>query len=158
YMSPEQANGKTTDQRADLFSLGSVLYAMCTGYAPFRASSSLAVLKKVCDEHPRPIRDLNPEIPDWLVAIVGKLMAKEPQDRFQSAAEVASLLGQHLAHLQQPAQVPQLAGITRPSQAMPANRPVKRSWGLPVAFVVAPFVLGIFLLGALAILKLDERI
>src|SRR5439155_5228175 len=93
YMSPEQAGGKVVDHRADLFSLGGVMYAMCTGYAPFRASSSMAVLKKVCDESPRPIRDLNGEIPEWLVAIVEKLMAKEPGERFKSAAEVASLLG-----------------------------------------------------------------
>src|SRR5207302_7906007 len=55
YMSPEQAEGKAIDQRTDLFSLGSVMYAMCTGRAPFRASGSLAVLKRVCEEVPTPI-------------------------------------------------------------------------------------------------------
>src|SRR5438132_1822668 len=54
YMAPEQAEGKTVDQRTDLFSLGSVLYAMCTGRAPFRASGSMAVLKRVCEEPPTP--------------------------------------------------------------------------------------------------------
>jgi tRNA A-37 threonylcarbamoyl transferase component Bud32 len=120
YMSPEQASGKSVDHRADLFSLGGVLYAMCTGYAPFRASSSMAVLKKVCDEAPRPIQQLNSEVPDWLVAIVDKLMAKDPKDRFQSAQEVASLLGQHLAHMQQPAVFPEPPGVMRP--APPAKK------------------------------------
>src|SRR3954470_30672 len=49
YMSPEQGRGEPVDQRADLFSLGSVLYAMCTGRPPFRADSSVAVLKRVCE-------------------------------------------------------------------------------------------------------------
>src|SRR5215471_8268613 len=88
YMSPEQAEGKAIDQRSDLFSLGSVLYAMCTGRAPFRASGSMAVLKRVCEETPTPIRETNPEVPDWLAAIIDRLHAKDPAQRFQSAAEV----------------------------------------------------------------------
>ncbi|MFL5244561.1 MAG: serine/threonine-protein kinase [Gemmataceae bacterium] len=106
YMAPEQAAGEPVDQRADLFSLGSVLYAMCTGRVPFRAITTLAVLKRVCEDTPRPIRESNPEVPDWLAAIVAKLHAKDAADRFQSAAGVADLLGQHLAHLQQPSAVP----------------------------------------------------
>ncbi|HEV3144077.1 MAG TPA: protein kinase, partial [Gemmataceae bacterium] len=144
YMSPEQASGKPVDHRADLFSLGGVLYAMCTGYAPFRASSSMAVMKKVCDETPRPIKDLNPEIPDWLAAIVEKLMAKDPKDRFQSAQEVASLLGQHLAHLQQPAVFPEPPGVARPKAAVavPEGPPPPR-WLLPalLASIIVPFLL-----------------
>ncbi len=92
YMSPEQALGGKLDQRSDLFSLGSVLYLMCTGRPPFRAPSSYAVLKRVVEEQPRPIREVIPEIPSWLVAIVDKLHAKKPQDRFESAAKVAELL------------------------------------------------------------------
>jgi serine/threonine protein kinase len=142
YMSPEQANGKTVDHRADLFSLGGVLYAMCTGYAPFRASSSMAVLKKVCDETPWPIRDLNPDIPEWLVAIVDKLMAKDAKDRFQTASEVAGLLGQNLAHLQLPSPVamPQRVEPPRPPSA-PTTRPAKPSLVLPILLIVAPLIL-----------------
>jgi serine/threonine protein kinase len=100
YMAPEQARGETLDHRADLFSLGSVLYAMCTGVPPFRATTTMGVLKKVSDESPKPIKDINPEIPDWLVAVIDKLHAKDPADRYQSATEVANELGQHLAQLQ----------------------------------------------------------
>jgi serine/threonine-protein kinase len=106
YMSPEQAEGKPVDHRSDLFSLGSVLYAMCAGRAPFRAIGSMAILKRVCEETPTPIREINPEIPDWLAAIVAKLQAKDPAERYQTAAEVAEILGQHLAHLQHPSLVP----------------------------------------------------
>jgi WD40 repeat protein len=101
YMSPEQAGGDPVDQRTDLFSLGSVLYTMCTGRAPFRASGMMAVLKRVCEDTPRPIRDINPEIPDWLVEIITRLHAKDPAERLQAAAEVAELLSAHLAVLQQ---------------------------------------------------------
>jgi serine/threonine-protein kinase len=106
YMSPEQAKGDPVDLRTDLFSLGSTLYAMCAGHAPFRAESAWAVLRRVCDEPPRPLREVNPDVPEWLADIITKLHAKEPTGRFQSAAEVAELLGQWLSHLQQPATVP----------------------------------------------------
>ncbi|MFL5340639.1 MAG: protein kinase domain-containing protein [Gemmataceae bacterium] len=153
YMAPEQARGESVDGRADLFSLGAVTYAMCTGYAPFRASSSMAVLKKVCDEAPRAIAELNPEIPDWLIAIVEKLMAKDPKERFQTAAEVASLLGQHLAHLQQPAVFPQPSQIAR--QFSYNSQPPARSWAMPIVLILAPIILMVVLAAALSILELD---
>lgn len=103
FMSPEQAQGHPIDSRSDLFSLGSVLYAMCTGRPPFRAETPLAMLRRVADDAPRPIREVNQEIPDWLEAIVLKLLAKSPAERFRSAEEVGSLLNQHLVYLQNPA-------------------------------------------------------
>ena len=66
YMSPEQARGESVDQKSDLFSLGSVLYALCTGRPPFRADSSYGVMRRISDSAPTPIRELNPDIPDWL--------------------------------------------------------------------------------------------
>ncbi|TWU02494.1 protein kinase domain-containing protein [Stieleria varia] len=104
YMSPEQARAEKIDHRSDLFSLGSVLYAMCTGHPPFRAESSFSVLRLITDKHPRPIRETNPDIPDWLCAIIQKLMAKDADDRFDSAKEVAELLEKCVAHVQQPLQ------------------------------------------------------
>jgi WD40 repeat protein/serine/threonine protein kinase len=106
YMSPEQANGEQVDHRSDLFSLGSVLYTLCAGHAPFRANTTMAVLMRVCEDTPRPLREVNPEVPDWLAAIIAKLHAKSPAERYQSAAEVAELFGRHLAHLQQPGTTP----------------------------------------------------
>jgi serine/threonine protein kinase len=102
YMAPEQARGETVDPRCDLFSLGSVLYAMCTGVPPFRSSSTPAVLRQVSDHEPRAIRSLNSDVPEWLEALIARLMAKDPAQRFQSAAEVATLLEAYLAHVRQP--------------------------------------------------------
>src|SRR5262249_37585576 len=63
YMSPEQAEGLPIDHRSDLFSLGTVLYTMCTGRTPFRASGTHAVLKRVIDASPRPIREITTRYP-----------------------------------------------------------------------------------------------
>jgi eukaryotic-like serine/threonine-protein kinase len=102
YMAPEQARGEAIDYRTDLFSLGSVLYALCTGHSPFRAETTMGVLHRICKETPRPIQETNPEIPLWLSAIVGRLHAKNPAKRYSSAAEVAEILQRHLARLQSP--------------------------------------------------------
>jgi serine/threonine protein kinase/WD40 repeat protein len=117
YMSPEQADGRPLDYRSDLFSLGSILYALCTGGPPFRASGMMAVMKRVSEDTPRPLREVNPDVPDWLEALIARLHAKEPADRFQTAAEVAELLGRHLTQLQQPSPetAPQPEGETRTS-------------------------------------------
>src|SRR5262249_32817412 len=101
YMSPEQARGEPLDPRADLFSLGSVLYAACAGRPPFRAESTLAVIRRVADDRPGDLRRANPDIPAWLVEIIEPLHAKQPEKRFQTAAEVAELLAGHLARVQQ---------------------------------------------------------
>jgi|GEM_PF-2581941 len=106
YMSPEQARAEAVDHRSDLFSLGSVLYAMCTGHAPFRAESSYSVLRLITDKEPRPIREINPDIPEWLERIVMKLLSKSPADRFQSTDEVAELLECCIAHVQNPTTTP----------------------------------------------------
>lgn len=120
YMSPEQARGEAVDQASDLFSLGSVLYTLCTGRAPFRSETSYGVLRRITDEEPRPIREINPAIPEWLCQIVGRLMAKEPAERYASASEVSALLEECLAHVQRPTEValPEtLAVATRPRRA-----------------------------------------
>src|SRR5262249_6768621 len=96
YMAPEQIEGETLDHRADLFSLGSVVYTMCTGRPPFRAPNTLAVLRRVAEDTPRPIRDIIPEVPVWLCDLIACLHAKKPEDRFGSAREVADLLARQL--------------------------------------------------------------
>jgi Protein kinase domain/Concanavalin A-like lectin/glucanases superfamily len=92
YMSPEQARGEHIDHRTDLFSLGSLLYVMTSGRPPFRAANTLAVLKRVNEDAPRPIAEIIPEAPRWLCDIIARLHAKNPDERFQSAQEVADLL------------------------------------------------------------------
>ncbi|MCI0684005.1 MAG: serine/threonine-protein kinase [Gemmataceae bacterium] len=106
YMAPEQARGEPTDHRADLFSFGSVLYVMCAGHPAFRATGSMAVLKRVCEDTPRPIGQVNPQTPEWLAALIDRLHAKDPAERLQSAAELAELLSQHLPGAQPPSAAP----------------------------------------------------
>lgn len=135
YMAPEQARGEVVDQRADLFSLGSTLYAMATGRPPFRGDGGLAVLRQVCDTEPAPVRSLNPDIPAWLEGIIGKLHAKDPAQRFASAAIVADLLERCLAHVQQPDRNPlpsEAAALGRQTIG-PRPRPTRR---LAAAFLV----------------------
>ena len=100
FMSPEQARGDIVDPRSDLFSLGTVIYSMCTGRNPFRASNPYGILRRIIEDKPRPVRQVNPEIPAWLDSIVVRLHEKSPNDRYQSAAELAELLEKCLAHLQ----------------------------------------------------------
>src|SRR5262249_3818107 len=141
YMSPEQADGLPVDFRSDLFSLGSVLYTMCTGRPPFRAPSPMAVLKRVCEETPRPIGEINPELPPWLGDLVARLHAKAPADRFSSAREVADLLARHLAELQHggtPSAPPQPLSAPLPAEkpTLAPLGPQRRRW-----LLVAPVLL-----------------
>ena len=100
YMAPEQAHGQKLDQRADLFSFGSVLYQMISGRPPFRAPTTVAVLKRVAEDTPRPIQEIIAEVPDWMCQLIGHLHAKNPDERYNSASEVSELLAQCLADVQ----------------------------------------------------------
>jgi hypothetical protein len=151
YMSPEQAAGAAVDPRSDLFSLGSVLYALCTGRPPFRADGTHAVLRRVIEDAPRPIAEVNPDIPAWLCDFIARLHAKQPACRFQSAEEVADLLRQALAHVQQPSQGAPPGAVAKPGAA---TAPRKRRWrgaagglmllGLAVGLVLASLAGGLF--------------
>ncbi|MHB1423854.1 MAG: protein kinase domain-containing protein [Gemmataceae bacterium] len=146
YMSPEQAQGQRVDQRSDLFSLGSVMYAMSTGRPPFRGDTGLAVLKRVCDDTPRPIQEVNPEIPAALAEIINKLLAKNPGARFQTADEVAEFLTQYLAHLRNDPHTPfQREGQTEPL----ASRAARSRLRSPLLVGAAVLLVGLVVLAAL---------
>jgi hypothetical protein len=150
YMAPEQARGEALDHRADLFSLGSVLYTCCTGQPPFRGEAPAAVLLQVSEWEPAPVRSLRPEVPPWLEALLARLLAKDPAERFQSAAEVADLLEAYLAHLHQPAtaaapELPAAAGNEQgPAEPGPLPRFVGRFPSRPwLAVLVCLAALGL---------------
>jgi serine/threonine protein kinase len=125
YMSPEQARGDTVDQRSDLFSLGSVMYAMLAGRPPFRAETTYGILRRVTDDTPRAIREINPESPPWMCGLVSRLLHKQPDGRFESAAEVAELLQQCLKHQEQP----EVIALPRAVRQLAAHS--NRPWRLP---------------------------
>jgi serine/threonine protein kinase len=139
YMAPEQAEGKTLDQRADLFSLGSVLYQMVAGRPPFRANSAVAVLKRVAEDQPRAIREIIPETPQWLCDIITKLHAKDPDERYQSAREVADLLADCEAQLKANAKLKdfsRIPGTKRPA----APKSGRRKWVAAAAVMLLPVI------------------
>jgi WD40 repeat protein/serine/threonine protein kinase len=132
YMSPEQSRGEALDHRSDLFSLGSVMYAMCTGMPPFRGDGTVPLLRKISDEEPRPLRDLNPDVPEWLEDIIRTLHRKRPEERIQSAAELAALLDEYLVHLQQPALYPAPRRLIAPKPTPMSQR----RWHIGAAITV----------------------
>jgi serine/threonine protein kinase len=92
YMSPEQARGEALDGRSDLFSLGCVLYRLCTAVVPFAGSDVVATLVAVATEQPAPPRQVNPDVPPRLSDLIEQLLAKQPGDRPGSARAVAGAL------------------------------------------------------------------
>ena len=152
YMAPEQARCEPIDHRADLFSLGSVIYAMCTGRPPFCAATTVGVLRQVCDETPVPVRSLNPDVPVWLAQIIERLMRKNPEERFQQASEVAALLAGFLAD----AQEPRIPAPTVAAAQPPHRGPVRRRVWLLVAILLALVPVGLWSCGFIpATLKND---
>ncbi len=88
YMSPEQAQDKEIDARSDIFSFGIVLYEMATGKRAFPGESSATIIGEILHREPKPIRELNPEIPEELQRIVVKTLEKDREDRYQTAHEL----------------------------------------------------------------------
>ena len=151
YLSPEQALGEPVSPASDLYSLGVILYEMLTGELPYTADNPMAVcMKHVTEPVPQP-RNVNPEIPVQMNALVVKLLAKDPADRYGSAAALLD----DLERIIRPASPITAETTTRPRreepQAVPRRsaRPRRRrvSRGMTVAAAVVLAVLGTALLG-----------
>ncbi len=114
YISPEQLNGDPVDGRADIFSLGVILYSMVTGYRPFQGTSVITVCFKVANREPLAPTLLDPQLPRELDAVIARAMAKNPVDRYQRGMELALDLGELLTN-----RAPAIKAKTQPAKTVP---------------------------------------
>jgi serine/threonine protein kinase len=92
YMAPEQIKGENPDRRADIYSLGVTLFEMLSGHPPYEADSAMTLMMMHVNDPVPDVRKLNPDVPDDLVAVINKSLAKEPNQRYQTAAQMAAAL------------------------------------------------------------------
>jgi len=113
YMSPEQAMGKLIDGRSDVYSLGIVMYEGLVGFPPFDGPDAFAVGYKQVHEHPVPPQQVNSEIPEPMVAIVMRCLAKAPKERYASGNDLADALIEYLRSSGQSAATMRAAALAR---------------------------------------------
>ena len=94
YMSPEQVERKTVDTRTDIYSFGVTCYHMFAGTPPFRGNSPIEVAYQHVHKDPQPLGEIRPDLPALLCAIIQKMMAKKPEDRYQTAREIVRDINQ----------------------------------------------------------------
>jgi len=135
YMSPEQARGKDLDARTDLFSFGAVLYEMATGAIPFRGDTSAVIFDAILNRPPAPPLRLNPDLPLQLEDVLNKLLEKDRDLRYQSAAEVRS----DLKRLRRDSQSGTILAATSSSATL--RRPVGTKRHIPGWLIPAVIVL-----------------
>ncbi len=135
YMSPEQLEGKEADARTDIFAFGCVLYEMATGRKAFSGTSQASLISAIMTAEPAPIALGSPMTPPALDRVVKTCLAKDPEDRFQTAHDAR-------LQLQWIAEGGSLVGIPAPVVARRMSRE-KMAWGFAAAFFVAVILLGI---------------
>jgi serine/threonine protein kinase len=137
YMAPEQArDSASVDWRADIYGLGATFYYLMTGQPPFAEAQTLA-RKLICHQAATPasVRELRPDVPEALAAIVDRMLAKDPAQRYQSAAEVAAVLA---FWTQVPISVPPAEEMPRLSRAAWGGRTLIRPPSQPTVVIRAP--------------------
>lgn len=102
YMSPEQARGEKVGPASDQYSLGVILYQLCTGHLPFEAETPMAVMLKHINEPVPPVRLKSPNVPEVIERVIQKATAKKPEERFESVTELNTAFQAALAHAQNP--------------------------------------------------------
>ena len=165
YISPEQAQGHPVDQRSDIYSLGIILYEMVTGSVPFVAETPLAVLfKHISDPLPPPSL-VKPDIPRTIEQIILKALAKDPRDRFATAAEFVKAWERALESRETVQRVPEsvtvpphTTGPQTQQKPVPATKPASKS-GMPTVWIVGCLVsaCALFGLGGVALMASNLR-
>jgi serine/threonine protein kinase len=118
YMAPEQIKGENPDRRADIYSLGVTLFEMLSGRPPFEADSAMTLMMMHINDPVPDVRELNPDVPDDLVAVINKSLAKDPNERYQTAAQMAAALRNVLGRIK--------AGISTEAPVPPGATTVER--------------------------------
>ncbi|HDT14195.1 MAG TPA: tetratricopeptide repeat protein [Candidatus Aminicenantes bacterium] len=142
YMSPEQVEGKETDQRSDIYSLGIILYEMVTGKVPFEGDTALAVGMKHKGETPRPPRQLNAQVPDELDRAILRCLEKDKEKRYQSAGELLA----DLANIEKG--LPTTARVVRERKPL-TSREITVTLGVRKLIVPAVVLVAVVLVGLL---------
>jgi eukaryotic-like serine/threonine-protein kinase len=120
YISPEQAMGGIAGPQSDLYSLGVVLFEALTGELPYKAEDPVALAMKHVNEPPRSPREANPEVPEPLEALILKLLAKHPEDRYPSASALAKDLERVRSEIPPPTAAPKKAARKTAAPLFPA--------------------------------------
>jgi serine/threonine-protein kinase len=123
YMSPEQGMGQPLDGRSDVYALGVILYEAITGRVPYRAETPVAVIFKHISDPLPPACELNPALPEPVERVLLKALAKRPEDRFQTAAEMVAALQVAIPETGQPTALPPPPPIQPATLATPASHP-----------------------------------
>ncbi|MGH9653662.1 MAG: serine/threonine-protein kinase, partial [Bryobacteraceae bacterium] len=125
YLAPEQIEGKEADPRTDIFALGVVLYEMCAQQAPFTGKSQSAVMAAIVASEPAPVREIRPELPATLERLIKLCLAKDPDERWQSAYDVGL----------------ELQSAAEPSPEAVRQKPRRRRTGARIAWALVVIVL-----------------
>ncbi len=141
YMAPEQAESGSVDHRTDLYALGIVLYQMLVGRVPFRGTTPHATLHAVIYEPPPPPRQINGEVSPSVESVILKAIAKQPDQRFQSGAELAGALRAALAGRPGPVPLPPRSPAARPARRRSPAVWLALAMAVVLAFLVIVFVL-----------------
>ena len=113
YMSPEQARGEVTDARTDLFSIGTVLYQMCTGTLPFQGDTNAVVFDAILNRDPLPVDQVRSNLPPELGRIIGQALEKDRDLRYQNATDLKTALKRLKRYLESGRHTTEGSGITR---------------------------------------------